>query len=145
VGTIFSYRVFNSGSNSECLVLEGSSSGRNHLQTGKFRTSLNPSPSPLFTMFQLHTTDNTDRILTVNIEIGSWGGEVYRLYLYFGSGGWLRGATWQALLVADSTGEARLCTSVWHTRSAVSNPVFWCSEPAEDFYIHQQMPAQSKL
>lgn len=124
MGTIFSYRVFNSGSNSQCLVLEGSSSGQNHLQTGKFRTSLNPSSAPLFTMFQLHTTDNTDRGLTVNMEISFWGGEVYRLCLHFRSGGWLGGATWQVPRMADGTWEAPCCTSGWHTRHAVSNPVF---------------------
>lgn len=101
-------------------------------------------------MFQLHTTDNTDRGLTVNMEISFWGGEVYRLYLHFGSGGWLGGATWQVLRVAGGTWEARLCTSVWHSRHAVSNPISWCpldtsSKPAEDFYIHQQMPVQSQL
>lgn len=148
MGAIFSYRLFNSGSNSQCLVLEGSSSGQSHLQTSKFRTSLNPSLAPLFTMFQLHTTHTTNRGLAVNMEISFWGGEVYRFYLHFGSGGWLGGAMWQVLHIADGTWEAHFCISVWHTRHAVSNPIFWCpldtsGKPAEGFSIHQQMPVQS--
>lgn len=88
-GKKLSYRVFNFGRNSQCLVLEGNSSGQNHLQTSKFRISLNSLLAPLFTMFQLRTTDNTNRGLTVTVEIGFWEGEVYRLCLHFGSGGWL--------------------------------------------------------
>lgn len=104
-----SYRVFNFGSNSQCLELEGSSSGQNHLQTSKFRTSLNSLSVPLFTMFQLHTTDNTNRGLTVTMEIGFWEGEVYRLCLHFGSAGWLGWAIWQLLHTAGGSWEACLC------------------------------------
>lgn len=144
MGKISSYRVFNSGSNSQFLVLEGSSSGQNHLQTDKFRSSLNPSSAPFSSMFQLHISDNTDGGLTVNMEIGFCKVE--------GTGfpwaGWeeLRGKCCVCLMVSGRL----ISVSVWHTSHAVSNPIFCCpldtsSKPAKDFYIHQQMPVQFHL
>lgn len=144
MGKSSSYRVFNSGSNSHFLVLEGSSSGQNRLQTGKFRSSLNPSSAPFSSMFQLHTSDNTDDGLTVKMEISCCKVEVTG----FPWAGWeeLCGKCCVCLMVSGRF----VSVSVWHTSHTASNPIFWwpwdtSSKPAKDFYIHQQMPVQFHL
>lgn len=70
-------------------------------------------------MFQLQTTGITDGSLPVDMEIGFWGGEVYRLYLFSWSQDWLGGAVhgWQHPW-------SLIRTAVQPTRHAVS-PVFW--------------------